>query len=373
MVIEVPSPIPAGRNNSMCTDEEATSMIREGLTDAFRREQSRNKVIDQIPTQRQEDKISEEFPFVGEGDELVSSLSEMDFMALRIEAHYIEKRRMKDMMKKVQEQMSEYHELLEYSRTMEARFDSMQARAKALEQECNEKTIKMAELEREVIDLKLHLATEKTSTGRILNELAHVKSENQVLIRTHSVQSLQHEPACDTTHMNMRKVSTNLSLKMPRNRAGQASCQVELNRCEMFGLVRPPVKHPRVTASPTIAESQEQIAAISPSNDDNMSNSGSVGEFMNRTVSWMNNRGWGSRASLAVEQDVVYHHKTPTASSIVTPTCGTHKMLCGTKSFATATTAGTASTRSIRITDYSSTSMFSMRNYPSNEMKNEEW
>mmetsp|Transcript_21690 Transcript_21690/g.45629 ORF Transcript_21690/g.45629 Transcript_21690/m.45629 type:complete len:349 (+) Transcript_21690:109-1155(+) len=275
MMPENETEAPFLRKNSGCSDEQATDMIKMGLADAVQREKTRKAEMNRVPIDRRQEAISENFPNV-QGEKLITKMSESDLMALRLEAYYSEKKRMKEMFKKVQEQISEYHELLEYSNKMESCLEKLRGRARSLEDECKAKSLKVAQLEKEVVDLKLNLATEKSSSDRISNELAKVQSENQILVKTISMQSLGYSSTCSgrrTSSMAARKNTSS-------------------GNVDQFSLFRPQPKQPRGMKIENSSEpAVDEIGKPRP-----------VSDLMNLTVSWMNSHKWGSAASLATEQ-----------------------------------------------------------------------
>jgi len=291
-------------------------MIREGIADAYQREKARKEELSQVPLEDREAAIYENFPDV-RGDNLITEMTEVDLMALRFKAYYSEKRRMKEMFKKVQEQIVEYHELLEYSNKMESRLNKLKTWARFLEEECKEKSLKVSSLENEVVDLKLHLANEKSSSQRISNELAKITSENQLLARTLSMQTVGHAStknarrvsAKAARHSSARMSSSNISFNTDKF----MNSQYDSTSADPFNLVRPqPKMCGRISPLPLnddfMKPSIEEDEMSSPMND-----------FMNLTVSWMNGRNWGSKASLASEQ---YVRPTNTRESYsTTPSC----------------------------------------------------
>eukprot|EP00569_Conticribra_weissflogii_P011771 CAMPEP_0171387414 /NCGR_PEP_ID=MMETSP0879-20121228/39984_1 /TAXON_ID=67004 /ORGANISM="Thalassiosira weissflogii, Strain CCMP1336" /LENGTH=413 /DNA_ID=CAMNT_0011899739 /DNA_START=58 /DNA_END=1299 /DNA_ORIENTATION=+ len=329
------------RKNSECTEEEATNMIREGIADAYQREKARKEELSQVPLEDREAAIYENFPDV-RGDNLITEMTEVDLIALRLKAYYSEKRRMKEMFKKVQEQIAEYHELLEYSNKMESRLNKLKTWARFLEEECKEKSlkvsslenevvdleysnkmelrldqlkrralfledeyqeksIKVSSLENEVVDLKLNLVNVKSSSQRISNELAKVKSENQLLARTLSMQSMGHASTTSAKrgsarairHSSLRMKSSNISFDTDEFR----NSHIDIPFADQFNLVRPQPKIcRRISPIPTNDSFVEKTIE-----EDKMSSP--MSDFVNLTVSWMNGRNWGSKASLASEQD----------------------------------------------------------------------
>mmetsp|Transcript_22393 Transcript_22393/g.47448 ORF Transcript_22393/g.47448 Transcript_22393/m.47448 type:complete len:373 (+) Transcript_22393:131-1249(+) len=288
------------RENSECTEEEATNMIREGIADAYQREKARKEELSQVPLEDREAAIYENFPDV-RGCKLITEMTEADLIALRLKAYYSEKRRMKEMFKKVQEQIAEYHELLEYSNKMESRLNKLKTWARFLEEECKEKSLKVSSLENEVVDLKLNLVNVKSSSQRISNELAKVKSENQLLARTLSMQSMGHASTTSAKrgsarairHSSLRMKSSNISFDTDEFR----NSHIDIPFADQFNLVRPQPKIcRRISPIPTNDSFVEKTIE-----EDKMSSP--MSDFVNLTVSWMNGRNWGSKASLASEQD----------------------------------------------------------------------
>ncbi|KAL7461864.1 hypothetical protein ACHAXS_002270 [Conticribra weissflogii] len=275
---------PSSRKNSDCSDDQATDLIKEGLADAFEREKTRKAEMNQVPIDKRQEAISENFPNV-QGEKLITKMSESDLMALRLESYYSEKKRMKEMFKKVQEQISEYHELLEYSNKMESCLEKLRGRARFLEDECKAKALKVSQLEKEVIDLKLNLATEKSSSERISNELAQVRSENQILVKTISMQSLGHSSTCSGRRTSSLAARKNISS----------------GNTDQFRLFRPQPKQLRTMSN---EDATDENGKPNP-----------VSDFVNLTVSWMNNSKWGSSVSLASEQHA------PLVSNANIPSC----------------------------------------------------
>jgi|EP00970_Alexandrium_tamarense_P008329 hypothetical protein len=238
----------APRIGSIVTEDEAMGMILEGLKDAYAREQTKEQFRSEGLSAAQRNQVLEAFPYVSDADRL-PVLSEDDVSVLRFQTQNRGYDEMKQALRLVQDQLAEYHTVLEQNQLLEER-------NRILELQSTEKDARISYLERDAIQLKLNLAMAMSSVDHnalnLSRELANVKRQNADLIKTLSDVSLKSMPqqrtsSCSVTpkqQLSIQKCATSVSLRTVQDltsnkRSHCGSHREQANPMDnRFGLVR---------------------------------------------------------------------------------------------------------------------------------------